>query len=310
MFLYSNIIETIGKTPIIQLNKVCSTSNQVFAKMEHLNPGGSIKDRTALKIIQLAYESNQITQDTQVIEMTSGNMGSGLAIVCGYFGNHLTVVMSRGNSPERVTMLRNLGANVLLVDQVDGVPGNVTGKDIEKAIQIAHNYALDTKGYYVDQFNNVNSILAHYDGTGKEIWKQLKGNVDAFVTTVGTGSTFIGIAKYLKYKNNQIKCYVVEPSGAEILAGKPIVKPRHLLQGAGYGLIPHFWESSLADGYLAVTDQEAKIMKARLGEEEGLYVGYTAAANVCASIKLSESGLLGSAPKIVTILCDTGLKYS
>ena len=306
---FSNIVEAIGNTPIIELTKVHHGAARIFAKMEHLNPGASIKDRAALKIIQAAYRTGELQIGTPVVEMTSGNMGAGLAIVCGYYGNPLTVVMSRGNSAERVSMLENLGAKVVLVEQVDGSPNNVTGNDVARAAQVAVEIARETNAFYVDQFNRRESVLAHYETTGDEIWRQLDGKVDAFVASVGSGGTFVGVSKRLKENNPNVKCFAVEPLGAEVLAGKPVSKPQHILQGSSYGTIPPKWDVRLCDGFFAVSDAQAQTMKQRLAREQGLYVGFTAAANVCAAVKLAESGLLRESAMIATVLCDSGFKY-
>lgn len=138
---------------------------------------------------------------------------------------------------------------------------------------------------------------------------RFKGEVDAFVSMVGSGGTFIGTSTYLKEKRSLVKCYTVEPKGCEILAGKAITKTQHLLQGTGYGIIPPHWNTSIADGYISVSDKEAADMKERLARIEGVYVGYSSAANVVASVKLIKSDLFCSPPNIVTVLCDTGFKY-
>jgi cysteine synthase A len=241
--------------------------------------------------------------------MTSGNMGSALAAVCTVSGNPFIATMSEGNSPERAKMMRGLGAEVILVPQVNGSPGKVTGKDIAAAIEIAVRIANDRNAFYVDQFNNPASVLAHEQTTGPEIWNEIGRDLDAFVAAVGSGGAFIGTARFLKSRNPAIVCAPVEPYGAEFLAGRPVTKPDHILQGTGYGLRPRLWEPALADVFLSVTDDEATAMRIELGRLEGLYVGFSAAANVCAAKKLIASGRLGTNPTVATILCDTGLKY-
>ncbi len=241
--------------------------------------------------------------------MTSGNMGAGLAVVCNIYGNPFTAVMSAGNSSARVKMLQSLGANVVLVKQIDGSPGYVTGSDINAATKAAIEYSKKYNAFYVDQFNNDSSINAHFDGTGLEIWNDLGSELDAFVAAVGSGGTFIGTSKLLKDKSKRIICAAVEPEGAEILAGKPIIEPKHNMQGTGYGIIVPHWEPELVDVYLSVSSEEAAFYRQKLAEKEGLYVGFSAAANVCASIKLIESGKAGKSPSVATVLCDTGLKY-
>ena len=307
---FSSIIEAVGNTPLIEITRIYQGAARIFAKMEHLNPGASVKDRAALKIIRTAYESGELEAGKPVVEMTSGNMGAGLAIVCSYYNNPLTVVMSRGNSAERVVMLENLGAKVLLVEQVDGAPNNVTGNDIARAAQFAAEFARANDAFYVDQFNRAESVTAHYETTGAEIWQQMAGKINAFIAAVGSGGTFVGTAQRLKEQNANIKCFAVEPAGAEVLAGKPLLKPQHILQGSSYGIVPPKWNAQLCDGFFAVADDEAAAMKRRLAREEGLHVGFTAAANVCAAVKLAESRILGDSPHITTILCDSGFKYN
>jgi len=180
---------------------------------------------------------------------------------------------------------------------------------VRAALGKAKESAKEIDGFYVDQFNNLSSINAHYRGTGPEIWKDLNGNVSAFVAAAGSGGTFIGTSKYLKEQNPDIFCATVEPAGARVLAGFPITDPKHVIHGTGYGMeLPH-WEHELVDEYLSVTDEEAIRYRELLAHKEGLFVGFSAAANVCAAIKLIKSGKIGANPKVATVLCDTGLKY-
>jgi cysteine synthase len=239
--------------------------------------------------------------------MTIGNMGAGLAVVCKQFGNPFLAVMSEGNSLERRKILKALGADILLTQQVDGTQGMVTGKDIEYASDIAKKYAIENNAYYADQFNNPSSVLAHYNTTGQEIWNDLP-NVDAFVASIGSGGTFIGVSKFLKEKNPNIKCIAVEPENAAILKTGKIKSSKHIIQGTGYGSVPPHWESKLADDIITVSDDEARAMTIRLSSEQGLFVGYSAGANIVATIKFLQSN--PTIKNIVTILCDTGYKYS
>jgi cysteine synthase len=305
-----NALSLIGNTPLLALQSLSPEDCTIWAKAEFLNPGGSVKDRAALHIIESAYQNKLLRAGQPVVEMTSGNMGAGLAVVCAVKGNPLIVVMSRGNSPERVRMLTALGAQVILVDQIDGSPGRVTGQDIAAAEQQARQIAIERQGYYVDQFHNPWCVQAHQSTTGPELLAQLEGSIDAFVACVGSGGTLIGTSTHLKTINPKILCVAVQPSGAEVLNHQPLTKPQHLLQGTGYGSIPPHWRPSLIDHYLAVSDEEALETKQLLARKEGLHVGYSAAANVCAAQKLSRLGILGSKANIATVLCDTGLKYS
>jgi len=307
--LKNNSLQLIENTPLVELTNIHSGNGKIYGKAEFIQPGGSVKDRAALHIIQDAYKSGALQKGQLVVEMTSGNMGAGLAVVCNVLGNPFTAVMSEGNSPARVKMLEGFGATVVLVPQVDGSPGQVTGKDIEAATAKAISMANEKGSYYVDQFNNPSSVNAHYRGTGSEIWQDLKGNLTAFVAAAGSGGTFTGTSKYLKEKNSNIFCATVEPHGSQVLAGQPATEPKHIMQGIGYGIqLPH-WEGQLVDEYLSVSSEEAAHYQQLLATNEGLYVGYSAAANVCASVKLIKSGKLGRVPAVVTILCDTGLKY-
>jgi len=306
--VFENVTESIGNTPLVRLSKIAEGRN-LFGKMEFLNPGGSVKDRIALRILEDAYKSHTLEKGQPVVEMTSGNTGAGLAVVCNNLGNPFIAFMSKGQSRERAAMLEALGVELHLVPQIDGVPGKVTGRDIEAAEKKASEFAQEIGAFYVDQFNREEGVKAHEDGTGPEIWEALEEKVDAFVAAIGSAGTFVGVSRFLKSKRKDVFCVAVEPSGAEVLSGKSVSKPRHLLQGTGYGFVPPKWEPELADQIVSVTDEEAEIMKAQLAKKEGLFIGYSAAANVVAAIKLLDSGALPSDANVVTILCDTGFKY-
>lgn len=318
--IYDNALALIGNTSLIHLQNIAQCeqiSANIYAKLESVNPGGSIKDRPALKIIQLAYQTHQLRTAQPVVEMTSGNMGSGLAVVCNLFRNPFIAVMSEGNSPARVKMLQSLGTEVVLVPQVDGTPLHVTGRDIDAATAKAIEISREVDGFYVDQFNHPGSVLAHFEGTGPEIWQDAadaRFTVDAFVASVGSGGTFVGVSQFLKSKNTAIYCAAVEPEGASILAGNSITKQRHIIQGTGYGFIPPHWDCQLADGFMTVSDEEAVYYRKLLADKEGLDVGFSSGANVCAAVKLARNNAIAKNTNsknanIVTILCDLGLKY-
>ena len=300
-------LDLITKTPLLHLDKISGGIGKIYAKLEYLQPGGSVKDRVALQIIKDAYNNNQLSKGQLVVEMTSGNMGAGLAVVCKQSGNPFIAVMSKGNSAERRKILKALGAEVVLTEQVDGQPGMVTGKDIEFAATAAKKIAKERDGFYVDQFNNPSGIKAHFETTGPEIWNDLKG-IDVFIASVGSGGTFIGTSKYLKSKDKNIKCIAVEPESASILKTGKVKSPKHIIQGTGYSLIPPLWEPALADEIITVTDEEVEEMTKRLSSEQGLYVGYSSGANVKAALKYLE--MTKSDKIIVTILCDYGYKYT
>jgi len=296
----------INNTPLVVLDKLL-TNQTLYAKLEYIQPGGSVKDRAAYQIIKDAYAKGELKKGQLVVEMTSGNMGAGLSVVCKQFGNPFLAVMSEGNSSERRKILKALGAEVFLTKQVDGVPGMVTGKDIEYAAQVAKQYAKENNAFYVDQFNNPSCVLAHYNTTGQEIWNDLP-EIEAFVAVVGTGGTFVGTSKFLKEKNPNVKCIAVEPENTAILKKGTIKSPKHIIQGTGYGFVPPHWEKELADEIITVTDEEVGEMTSKLSREQGLFVGFSAGANVAAAIKFLQSN--PETKNMVTILCDTGYKYS
>ena len=306
--ILSSALDAVGHTALIALDRINAGPGRILAKAEFLQPGGSVKDRAARAILLAAREDGRLQPGMAVVEMTSGNMGAGLAVACATMGHPLIVTMSAGNSPARTRMLEGLGAEVILVPQVDGAPGQVTGLDIDVASRAARELAVARKAFYVDQFHATEGITAH-EVTGAEILRQAGGPVDAWVAAVGSGCTFIGVARALRSANRNVICAAVEPDGCRPLAGEPITKPKHLLQGTGYGSVPPHWEPSLMDHSIAVTDQEAELWRTRLAREEGVYVGYSAAANVCAATKLLASGILKKNAVVVTVLCDTGLKY-
>ncbi len=305
--LKQNTLELIKHTPLVKLDKLSSNDVNIYGKLEFIQPGGSMKDRAAYQIIQDAYEGKKLVKGQLVVEMTSGNMGSGLAVVCRQFGNPFLAVMSKGNSPERMKIIKALGGEVLLTEQVSGSPGMVTGEDIEYASQVAKEITRKENGFYVDQFNNPSGVAAHFNSTGPEIWQDMP-YIDAFVAVVGTGGLFVGTSKFLKSKNKNIRCIAVEPAEVAILKTGKINNPQHIIQGTGYGLVPPHWVDYLADDIITVTDNEVLEMTKRISSEQGLYVGYSSGANVIAALKYTITH-----PKIkniVTILCDTGYKYS
>lgn len=311
--ILNDITGFIGNTPVIELRHLTgSRGGHVLAKMEYIQPGGSIKDRAALQIITDAYAQGKLQKSQPVVEMTSGNMGAGLAVVCGAMGNPFIATMSEGNSPERIKILEALGAEVVLVPQADGMPGKVTGKDIAAAVSEAKRIKKQQGAIYVDQFNNPSSVLAHYNTTGPEIWQQLEGEIDGFVASIGTGGTFVGVSRFIKEQNSRVFCAASEPQNAAIIKTGHMKNPRHIIQGTGYGLVPPHWDPGLADDIILVTDKEVERTTRALAEDEGLYVGYSSGANVCAALKLLESDRFKDKenPLVVTVLCDTAYKYS
>jgi len=294
----------IGATRIAILDV---PGGRIAAKAEYLQPGGSVKDRAALFAIEGARRCGALSAGAPVIEMTSGNMGAGLAVVCGVLRHPFTAVMSAGNSVRRASMMRALGAEVVLVAQVDGTPGRVTGSDIAAAAAEARRLARERGAFYVDQFANRDCFAAHEATTGPELRAALD-RIDAFVACVGTGATLLGTLRDLKRSDPRVRGVAVEPAGAAVLAGRSVTNPAHLLQGAGYALVPPQWDASLVDAFAGVTDEEAAAERRALARI-GLDVGYSSAANVAAAKRLLASGELRDGATVATALADTGLKY-
>ncbi len=305
----ASALDLIGGTPLIALDRVHPGPGRILAKAEFMQPGGSVKDRAARAILLAARADGRLAPAAPVVEMSSGNMGAGLAVACAALGHPLLVTLSAGNSPQRARMLEALGAEVVLVPQVDGVPGQVTGADVAAAVESAQRLAGKRGGFYVDQFHAPEGVAIHRDTTGPEIWAQSEGRVDAWVASVGTGATFLGVAAALRARDPRVVCVAVEPDGCRPLAGELVTKPRHVLQGTGYGSVPPHWDPGLMDLAVAVTDDEVVRWRRLLATREGLHVGYSAAANVCVAAALLISGRLPADAVAVTVLCDSGLKY-
>jgi len=305
----SSVLEAIGDTPLVALSRLTrSLQGRILLKLDYLNPGFSKKDRAALLIIEEAERSAALRHGQTVVELTSGNMGTGLAIVCAVKGYPFVAVMSRGNSPERARMMRALGAEVMLVDQAPGSPpGQVSGDDLELVEARATEITRERGAFRADQFHREGNWHAHAETTGPEIVRQA-GRVDAFCDFVGSGGTFRGCAEVLRASNPAVRCYVVEPSGAAVLAAGRIVRANHRIQGGGYSMrdLP-FLDGFRVDGYLQVTDEEAISCARRLAAEEGIFAGFSSGANVAAALQLLGGEARGQT--VVTIACDSGLKY-
>jgi cysteine synthase A len=305
----SSVLEAIGDTPLVELSRLTrSLPGRILLKLDYLNPGFSKKDRAALGIIEEAERSAALEPGQTIVELTSGNMGTGLAIVCAVKGYRFVAVMSRGNSPERAQMMRALGAEVVLVDQAPGSPpGQVSGKDLKLVESRAREITQERNAFRADQFVRAGNWHAHAETTGPEIVRQA-GRVDAFCDFVGSGGTFRGCADALRATNPSVRCYVIEPSGTAVLAGRELSQPNHRIQGGGYSMQNlAFLQGVQVDGYLQVTDEEAISCARRLAAEEGIFAGFSSGANVAAALRLLEGDARGQT--VVTLACDSGLKY-
>jgi cysteine synthase len=308
--IYRSVIEAIGSTPLVSLDRLTAgLEGRILAKLEYLNPGFSKKDRAALRIIDEAERTGVLHPGQTVVEMTSGNMGTGLSIVCAIRGHPFVAVMSSGNSVERARMMRALGAEVILIDQCEGgIVGQVSGRDLELVEQVARRITAERRAFRADQFALPGNWHSHYDGTGPELWTQSAGAIDAFVDFVGSGGTFAGVARALKDRNPAIRCFVVEPTEAAVLAGLPPGGIGHPIQGGGYSM-PKLTQIQGVpiDGYIQVSGEQARDMARRLASVEGIFGGYSTGANVAAALQLLRGELSGAS--IAVIACDSGLKY-
>jgi cysteine synthase A len=304
------VIEAIGETPLVDLRRLTrGLDGRILAKLDYLNPGFSKKDRIARQIIEDAEAQGTLATGQSVVELTSGNTGTGLAIVCAIKGHPFIAVMSKGNSTERARMISALGAEVILVDQLpNSVPGQVSGGDLDLLEDVVEEIVRSRGAFRADQFRHEGNLRAHFLHTGPEFLKQADGQLDAFCDFAGTAGTFAGCAKAFKAYNRAIQCFLVEPEGAESLAGKAVTRPNHRIQGGGYGMT-HLTLLNVehVDGYLKVSDTEAVENARRLAHEEGIFAGFSSGANVAAALQLLKGPLRGKT--IAVLMCDSGLKY-
>jgi cysteine synthase A len=310
--LMKSVVDSIGHTPLVDLSRFVANrglSGRIFAKLDYLNPGFSKKDRVARQLILDAEADGSLSPGQTVVELTSGNTGTGLAIVCGVRGYPFVAVMSRGQSTERARMMRALGAEVVLVDQLpESQPGQVSGGDLDLVRTETERIVRERNAFRADQFELEGSVRAHYLNTGPEILDQCSGAIDAFCDLVGSGGTFAGCAKAFKKSDPSIRCFVVEPSGAAAIAGEEVKLPNHRIQGGGYSIadLP-LLDRDQIDGFLQVSDAQAMETARCLAREEGIFAGFSSGANVAAAVQLLGRELAGKT--IAVMICDSGLKY-
>lgn len=310
--LVSSITETIGNTPLVELHRIVGQlglEGRLLAKCEFLNPGFSKKDRIALEILREAKQSGELQEGQTVVELTSGNTGTGLAIVCRALGHPFVAVISKGNTIERARMMQALGAEVVLVEQAPGAtPHQVSGEDLALVEQRVREIVQERDAFRADQFNHRGNVLAHELHTGPELWWQAGGRMDIFVDFVGTGGSFTGVMRALRQHNSGIQGYVVEPEAAPALAGLPVIRQSHAIQGGGYAMacLP-LLDTNLIEGYLRVSDEEAMACARLLALEEGIFGGFSGGANLAAAVQLLRTS--GRGKTIAFLVCDSGLKY-
>ena len=298
----NNILEAMGNTPIVRLNKLPEAgSAEILVKMEGLNVGGSIKTRTALRMIEAAEREGLIGPGSIIVEPTSGNQGIGLALVGAVKGYRTIIIMPDSVSEERAKLVRHYGAEVQFIHDAGDI-----GKCIDECLQTALRMAKkDSRVFVPQQFANYNNIVAHLEGTAKEILEQVDGPIHGFCSGIGTGGTITGIGQLLRGKNPDMTIWAVEPENAAILAGGAI--GTHLQMGIGDGIIPEILDMGIYDDICVITDAEAIDVAKRLAREEGLMVGISSGTNVAAALKLARK--LGPGKTVVTVLPDTAERY-
>jgi cysteine synthase A len=304
-----SVLDAIGDTPLVRLDRFWRGDGEILAKLEYLNPGGSKKDRIAQRMIEEAEADGSLTPGRTVVELTSGNTGTGLAIVCAVKGYPFVAVMSRGNSEERAKMMRALGAEVVLVDQMkDSAHGHVSGEDLALVEEAAQRVTEERDAFRADQFRLPGNVNAHLLVTGPEMWRQSGGTIQVFCEFVGTGGTFGGIAQYLKSQSPTVACYLIEPAGAAVIAGKPVTDPGHRIQGGGYAM-PELTgvNPDLIDGIIEVSDTDAIEASRRLAREEGIFAGFSAGACATAAAHLLNTAHPGAT--VAVVVADSGMKY-
>jgi cysteine synthase A len=305
-----SVAEAIGETPLVELSRLTDgLDGRILAKLEYLNPGASKKDRIARQIILDAEAAGELKPGQEVVEMTSGNTGTGLAIVCGTRGYRFVAVMSKGNSIERARMMRALGAEVVLVDQELGSkPGQVSGTDLARVERETERIVRDRGAFRADQFRAAGNFRAHYLHTGPEMLRQSGGAIDVFCDFAGSGGSFAGCAAAFKEHRPDIRCFLVEPAGAAVLAGEPVTNPGHGIQGGGYARERlEMLRPEHSDGYLTVTDSRAAALARRLARVEGIFAGYSSGANLAAALELLQTSCRGKT--VAVLINDSGLKY-
>lgn len=290
----SNILELIGNTPMVKLEKFCNHGG-LFAKCEFLNPGGSIKDRVAKKILVEAVKTGKIIPGkTAIIEATSGNTGIGMALVGRIIGCEVVIVMPENMSEERKKIITALGARLVLTDAIESLDGC-----LRKIDELKNEY----ENYYVpNQFTNKLNPQVHYETTAQEIWDSLEGKIDVFVAGIGSGGTVQGVGSFLKEKNPSIRIVAVEPRANTALLGRE--PGLHQIQGIGDGFIPDVLDKNLVDMVITVTDDDAIYTTRQLAKVEGLLVGTSSGANIWAASELAVPGR-----NVVTVLPDRAERY-
>ena len=300
--LPTDILHCIGNTTLLPLRHIVPQGHaRILLKMESENPTGSMKDRMALAMIEAAEADGRLSQDGLVVEYTGGSTGVSLALICAVKGYPTHIVSSDAFAKEKLTHMKALGAELQIVHSEDG---RMTEKLTRDMIEAARVIAEKAGSYWTNQLNNPDQLGA-YHKMAEEIWSQTDGRVDAFVQMVGTAGSLRGNVEGLRGHNEKIKIVAVEPAESPVLSGG---KPgAHKIDGVGAGFVVPLWQDGLADQIEKVSTEEASAMATRLAHEEGIFAGTSTGGNVVAALRLAEQ--LNPAATVVTIMCDTGMKY-
>lgn len=299
--LVKNAYDLVGSTPLVELKHLkdeLGLLGNIYAKVEYFNPAGSIKDRIALKMIVDAENKGLLKPNSTIIEPTSGNTGIGLASISAMKGYHCIIVMPESMSIERRKIIKAYGAELVLTEASIGMKGAIAkAKELNEQIK---------DSIILGQFDNPSNVAAHYENTGPEIFKDLDGKIDAFVAGVGTGGTITGVGKFLKERIKDVKVYAVEPETSPVLSKGTAGK--HMIQGIGAGFVPSILDTSIYDEVIPVSNEDAFKYARLIGKKEGILVGISSGAALCAAFSLAKQEKYKN-KNIVVILPDTGDRY-
>jgi cysteine synthase A len=300
--LPGNILQRIGDTTLLALrNVVPGNGARILLKLENENPTGSMKDRMALAMIEAAEADGRLAAGGSVVEYTGGSTGVSLSLVCAVKGYPLHIVTSDAFAREKLDHMKILGARLQIVHSDSG---RMTEKLTRDMVEAARIITAETGGFWTDQLNNTDQLAA-YRTLAEEIWTQTGGGIDGFVQSVGTAASLRGTGEALRRHDGRIRIVAVEPAESPVLSGGP--SGAHKIDGIGAGFVVPLWQDGIADGIELVSTEEAMTMALRLAREEGLFAGTSTGANVVAALRVAEQ--LGSDATIVTVMCDTGMKY-
>ncbi|HUI18048.1 MAG TPA: cysteine synthase family protein [Alphaproteobacteria bacterium] len=297
-----NILQCIGDTTLLPLrNIVPGNGSRILLKLENENPTGSMKDRMALAMIEAAEADGRLRADGSVVEYTGGSTGVSLSLICAVKGYPLHIVTSDAFAREKLEHMKILGARLQILRSESG---RMTEKLTRDMVEAARIVAVETGSFWTDQLNNKDQLAA-YHKLAEEIWLQSDGRIDGFVQSVGTAASLRGTGEALRGRNERIRIVAVEPSESPVLSGGRT--GAHKIDGVGAGFVVPLWQADLADRIERVSTEEAMAMALRLAREEGLFAGTSTGANVIAALRLGEQ--LGPGATVVTVMCDTGMKY-